>query len=91
MSKTKTKTKTVDDEPFVQCMMNKPCPGGKIERMVWLPKAQAVDGKEVRLRINGEWNSGWTIKKAYTGIELSRGEVISHSSDWKKTRKVSDV
>ena len=47
---------------YRQCQLVRPCDGGEMRLMSWIPEKFAVAGKCVRLRDGGAWQDGWVVR-----------------------------
>ena len=74
-----------------QCLLNKnELDGSVIQTTAYLPESFAKVGKWVILQQNdGHWDTGWRIIEVYDRMESDY--LMERSSDYKRTRKASDI
>lgn len=58
-------------------------------RVAWIPEEFAKPGRIVKIKINGDWDDGWSVVEA--GARAPEDQVLERSQDYKRTRKASDI
>jgi len=74
-----------DDYLMSQCVLRK----DSLTQVSWIPTKFAKIGKQVELKENGEWESGWQVEAVYKTSRFV--EVRERSQDYKKQRQASDI
>jgi len=68
-----------------QCVLRR----GTTQQTAWIPAAQAVVGKHVRLKAESGWEDGWEVLSA--GEARPTELVLGHASDYRNQRAASDI
>ena len=56
---------------YQQCLIEK----GNCSHIAWIPIKFAKQGKEIRIKQNGEWEEGFIVREVYTGPTISQEDV----------------
>lgn len=63
---------------------------GSVKTTAWIPEQFAKKGKYVSLKYdNDDWIDGWKVMEI--GTRLGTKYMLEHSTDYKRTRKASDI
>ena len=58
-------------------------------QMAWIDQWYAEPGKEIRIKVNGEWYDGWKVDEVYGTLDPSQLLIVGEQ--YKHTREVSDI
>lgn len=76
----------MDNQFHRHCLLQR----GSVKTTAWIPEQLAKKDKYVSLKYDdAEWVDGWKIMKI--GTRLGTKYMLEHSTDYKRTRKASDI
>ena len=70
---------------YVQCILR----NGKSLQTSWIPEKYAIVGQYLKLFDNDVWQNGWQVIS--NGVKVSKSSVDILSSDYKRTRRATDL
>jgi hypothetical protein len=73
-------------ELFQQCRLQ----NNKELLVSWIPSKFAKKGKNIRIKINGEWEHGWLVDEVFKN-KITRKELDTLAWQYTHTREVSDI
>jgi hypothetical protein len=73
---------------YFKCIISKQVMNTVVGEEVWLPEAHAIKGKTINLRIDGEWDYGWTVIEVTVNVAKFVIESKDISTCAKPTEKV---
>lgn len=56
------------EHTYTQCLLRRHTSAGFAERVAWIPTEFAARGASVSVRIDHEWQDGWTVVKTYSEV-----------------------
>jgi hypothetical protein len=78
-------SKTKESDTHRQCKLQK---GSKIY-FTWIPQKYAVKGKNLRIKMNGEWETGWVVVDVWGSIKSL--EIEKRQYEHKHHRDRTDI
>ena len=70
---------------FRQCIMYK----DTVIQTAWIPEVHARRGNKIRIKNDGEWESGWIVREI--GTRDTEENVLANERDYLHQRKASDI
>lgn len=75
---------------YIQCRLRKPLGyGGFSYRVAWVPEKFAVEGKTLKLKIDGNWDNGWVVINSWQ--RMTREELNAYNRAHLIHRNNSDI